>query len=66
MPHVPGRTMMEKRNYMMENLDHYRKLLLLEPRGYPCQNANVILPPTKVPTASIMAHMLVLTLRLAG
>lgn len=50
-PHVPGSTMYEKRNYMMENQDDLRKLLLLEPRGYPCQNANVILPPT-IPTAN--------------
>ena len=38
--------MMEKRNHMMEHMDHLRKLLLLEPRGYPCQNANFMLPPT--------------------
>lgn len=43
--------MMEKRNHMMEHMDHYRKLLILEPRGYPCQNANFILPPT-VPEAA--------------
>lgn len=43
---MPGATTMEKRGYMMEHLDHLRKLLLLEPRGYPCQNANVILPPS--------------------
>lgn len=41
-----ARTMFEKREYMMQHMDHYRRLLLLEPRGYPCQNANFILPPT--------------------
>jgi len=46
MPHVPGKTMYEKRQYIMDNLDHIRKILLLEPRGYPCQNADIILPPT--------------------
>ena len=45
-PPVPGSTMMEKRDHMMEHMDGLRKLLLLEPRGYPCQNANFILPPT--------------------
>jgi proline racemase len=30
----------------MDNLDHIRKVLLLEPRGYPCQNANIIVPST--------------------
>jgi proline racemase len=29
---------------MMEHMDGLRKLLLLEPRGYPCQNANFIVP----------------------
>ena len=43
---MPGQTMYEKREYMMNNLDGLRKLLITEPRGYPCQNANVILPPT--------------------
>merc|ERR1719242_2904535 len=35
----------EKRKYMMDHLDHIRLLLLQEPRGYPCQNANAIVPP---------------------
>jgi len=30
---------------MMEHLDHLRKILMLEPRGYPCQNADFIFPP---------------------
>jgi len=30
---------------MKSNLDHLRKILLLEPRGYPCQNADYIFPP---------------------
>lgn len=39
-PNCP--TAMEKRVYMMKHLDHLRKILLLEPRGYPCQNVNFI------------------------
>lgn len=31
----------------MRDFDHYRKLLLLEPRGYPCQNADFIVPSTR-------------------
>ena len=31
----------------MEHLDHYRALLLHEPRGYPCQNADFIVPSTR-------------------
>ena len=39
---------------MMEpDFDAFRKLLLLEPRGYPCQNANFVIPPTGChPTAA--------------
>ena len=44
-PHIKGKTIQEKRNYMMNNMDYIRKLLLTEPRGYPCQNANIIIPP---------------------
>ncbi|CAB9521333.1 Trans-3-hydroxy-L-proline dehydratase [Seminavis robusta] len=39
-------TALQKRNYMMEHLDHFRKLLLLEPRGYPCQNVNFVFAPS--------------------
>ena len=46
MPTVPGATMFDKRNHMMEHMDELRTLLITEPRGYPCQNADVILPPT--------------------
>eukprot|EP01064_Diplonema_japonicum_P002943 TRINITY_DN11908_c0_g1_i1.p1 TRINITY_DN11908_c0_g1~~TRINITY_DN11908_c0_g1_i1.p1 ORF type:complete len:357 (+),score=97.00 TRINITY_DN11908_c0_g1_i1:59-1129(+) len=44
LPSVEGTTMLEKRQYCMEKLDHVRKLLLTEPRGYPCQNADYIVP----------------------
>jgi len=45
-PHVQGRTVEEKRKFFMENLDHVRRVLITEPRGYPCQNLNIIVPPT--------------------
>jgi len=39
--------MYEKRARMMKpDLDAIRKLLLQEPRGYPCQNVDYILPPS--------------------
>jgi proline racemase len=44
MPFVQGTTMREKRETLMTKMDHIRKILLLEPRGYPCQNANIIFP----------------------
>lgn len=34
--------MAEKRRHFITHFDHIRKLLLHEPRGYPCQNANII------------------------
>jgi len=46
MPTVPGATMYEKRAHVMEELDSVRKLMITEPRGYPCQNLDIILPPT--------------------
>ena len=46
-PH-PGASMMEARQVFMDhcchNCDNLRQRLLHEPRGYPCQNANYILP----------------------
>ena len=54
LPTIPGQNMIEKRLRMMQpDLDAFRKLLLLEPRGYPCQNANFVIPPTGChPTAA--------------
>ncbi len=43
---VPGKTMLEKRNYLERHNDEIRKLMLQEPRGYPALCCNVILPPT--------------------
>ena len=46
LPHVPGASAAHKRTHMLERMDGLRKLLMLEPRGYPCQNVNYIVPPT--------------------
>jgi len=40
LPSVPGTTAREKREHIMQHFDDIRKLVLQEPRGYPCQNAN--------------------------
>ena len=34
LPEIPGRTMMEKKQYMQDHLDSVRKLLMHEPRGH--------------------------------
>lgn len=33
-PEIPGKTMMEKKQYMQSNMDQIRKLLMHEPRGH--------------------------------
>lgn len=33
-PDIPGQTILDKRNYARDNLDHLRKLLMFEPRGH--------------------------------
>jgi proline racemase len=33
-PRIPGKTILEKRRYAKENLDHIRKTLMWEPRGH--------------------------------
>jgi proline racemase len=43
---VPGESMFEKRVYFERHLDHVRKRMLREPRGYPGLCCNVIMPPT--------------------
>lgn len=43
---VPGKTMLEKRDFLERHQDAIRKLMLQEPRGYPALCCNVILPPT--------------------
>lgn len=33
-PPIPGKTILAKRQYVLENYDHLRKLIMLEPRGH--------------------------------
>lgn len=33
-PYLPGKTMMDKKNYLMKNYDYLRSALMLEPRGH--------------------------------
>ncbi len=44
---VPGRTMLEKRDWLAAHGDHLRRLMLREPRGYPALCCNLLLPPTR-------------------
>ena len=44
-PNIPGATILEKRRYLSENLDHLRKLLIFEPRGHYDMYALVLVEP---------------------
>lgn len=45
LPEIPGRTILERRRWMRENLDHLRRALIWEPRGHFDQYGCVIVPP---------------------
>jgi proline racemase/trans-L-3-hydroxyproline dehydratase len=44
-PHIPGKTMAEKRDFVQRNLDHLRTALLNEPRGHDSMWACIMTPP---------------------
>lgn len=45
LPEIKGNTILEKRRYMKENLDDYRKALMWEPRGHADMYGCIITPP---------------------
>ena len=45
LPDLPGDTVLQRRRYMRENLDHYRRFLMLEPRGHADMYGAVLMPP---------------------
>ena len=45
LPSILGTTMAEKKQYMMDNLDHFRTLLMQEPRGHRDMFGAIITPP---------------------
>lgn len=51
-PDVPGRTILEKRRYAKENLDHLRTALMWEPRGHADMYGCLVTPPV-TPEADI-------------
>jgi len=44
---IPGRTMLDKMNYINEVDDSLRRLVILEPRGCLQMSVNLLLPPTR-------------------
>lgn len=45
LPEIKGATILEKRRYMKENLDHFRTALMFEPRGHADMYGCIITPP---------------------
>lgn len=45
LPEVRGESMLAKRRFMQENLDHYRRFLMLEPRGHADMYGAVLTEP---------------------
>ena len=46
LPPIQGNTMAEKKRYMREHLDHFRTLLMQEPRGHRDMFGAIVTPPT--------------------
>src|SRR5262245_20005457 len=45
LPELPGATILERRRYMREHLDHVRRALMWEPRGHYNMYGCVLTPP---------------------
>ena len=45
LPEIPGETMLDKRRFMTEELDRYRRFLMLEPRGHADMYGAVLTDP---------------------
>lgn len=45
LPEIPGKTVLERRRYFRENLDHVRTGLMWEPRGHADMYGAIITPP---------------------
>ena len=45
LPFIPGTTVLERRRYVREHLDHVRQTLMLEPRGHADMYGAILTPP---------------------
>lgn len=45
LPDIPGETMLDKKQYIIDNLDHIRRSVLLEPRGHKDMFGALLLDP---------------------
>src|SRR5262249_15492219 len=46
LPELPGKTILERRRWMRDNLDHVRRALMWEPRGHRDMYGCVVTAPT--------------------
>ncbi len=44
-PPIHGDTMLERRKYVLKNLDHYRRMIMREPRGHDAMYGAILTPP---------------------
>ncbi|MFJ5234045.1 proline racemase family protein [Kitasatospora sp. NPDC088391] len=44
---IPGATMAERRAHFQQHLDHFRTLLMYEPRGHSAMSGAILQPPTR-------------------
>ncbi|MGW4379881.1 proline racemase family protein [Kitasatospora sp. NPDC004531] len=44
---IPGATMAERRAHFQQHLDHFRTLLMYEPRGHAAMSGAILQPPTR-------------------
>jgi len=44
-PNIPGKTMMEKKEYLQKNYDHIRRGIMLEPRGHHDMFGSIVMEP---------------------
>ncbi|RKE22783.1 proline racemase family protein [Streptomyces sp. TLI_171] len=44
---IPGSTMAERRSHFQQHLDHFRTLLMYEPRGHSAMSGAILQPPTR-------------------
>lgn len=45
-PDIPGATILEKRRYVREHLDHFRRFLMFEPRGHKDMYGAILVQPS--------------------
>lgn len=56
-PHIPGKTILEKRQYALEHMDDLRRLIMFEPRGHSDMYGCILVEPTDTDADLAMLFM---------